>query len=82
MHIGVDWGGTKIEAIGLDPRGTELARVRQDTPRGDYEASIRLICDLIARIEAETGRTGSIGIGLPGSVDPRTGSPRGPALPG
>jgi len=77
MHIGVDWGGTKIEAIGLDPEGVELARVRQDTPRGDYQACIRLIRDLVDRIEADAGRTGSVGIGLPGSVDPRTGIAKG-----
>jgi fructokinase len=77
MHIGVDWGGTKIEAIGLDFDGIELARVRQDTPRGDYWACIRLIRDLVDRIEADTGRTGSVGIGLPGSVDPRRGIAKG-----
>ena len=77
MHIGVDWGGTKIEAIGLDHEGVELARVRQDTPRGDYRACIAMIRDLVRRIEVDTGRTGSVGIGLPGSVDPRTGIAKG-----
>ena len=39
LHIGIDWGGTKIEAIGLDRDGRELARERRDTPRGDYSAA-------------------------------------------
>src|SRR5690349_12561007 len=77
MLIGVDWGGTKIETIGLAFDGRELARTRQDTPRGDYRACLAMIADQIARVEAETGLTGTIGIGLPGSVDPRTGIAKG-----
>jgi predicted NBD/HSP70 family sugar kinase len=76
-HVGVDRGGTRIEAIGPDPEGVELARVRQDSPRPDYRACISRIRDLVRRIEAGTGRTGSVGIGLPGSVDPRTGIAKG-----
>ena len=41
MLIGVDWGGTKIEAIALGTDGGELARLRQETPRHDYEAASR-----------------------------------------
>jgi predicted NBD/HSP70 family sugar kinase len=38
MKIGVDWGGTKIEAVLIDPQnGTEVNRVRVDSPQGDYE---------------------------------------------
>lgn len=36
MLVGVDWGGTKIEVIALDPDGFELARVRAATPWSDY----------------------------------------------
>ena len=36
LRIGIDVGGTKIEAIGLDERGEALARLRLPTPRGDY----------------------------------------------
>ena len=43
MRIGVDLGGTKIEAIALDAAGGELLRRRIATPRGDYEATIRAI---------------------------------------
>jgi fructokinase len=41
MYIGIDWGGTKMEVIGLDAGGAELIRHRIPTPREDYDASIR-----------------------------------------
>ncbi|HEX4766811.1 MAG TPA: ROK family protein [Lichenihabitans sp.] len=72
MLIGIDWGGTKIEGIALAPDGAELGRVRQDTPRHDYLGCIRTIVALVERLEAEAGRRGSIGIGIPGSLDPVT----------
>jgi hypothetical protein len=37
MLVGVDWGGTKIEAIALEPDGRSIARLREETPRSDYE---------------------------------------------
>jgi len=77
MLIGVDWGGTKIEAAALDDDGAVLLRRRADTPRSDYEACLRLIADLVAQIEATTGASGSVGVGLPGSLDPRTGIAKG-----
>ena len=40
MRIGVDVGGTKIEAIALDAKGTELQRIRTATPKGEYEGTI------------------------------------------
>jgi fructokinase len=70
MLIGIDWGGSKIEGIALDYSGAELIRMREDTPRHDYEGCIRVIRDLIARIEDATGEMGSIGIGIPGSLEP------------
>ena len=38
MRIGIDLGGTKIEAIALDDQGNTLQRRRVDTPRDDYNA--------------------------------------------
>ncbi len=72
MLIGIDWGGTKIEGVALTPAGKELVRVREDTPRHDYHGCIRLIGDLIARIETETGQSGPVGIGIPGSLEPKS----------
>ncbi len=73
MRIGIDLGGTKIEAIGLSEDGAELARIRVPTPRHDYEGSLRLMCELVHRIERETGRQGTVGVGGPGAISPLTG---------
>ncbi|MBG1230750.1 ROK family protein [Aestuariivirga litoralis] len=70
MLIGIDWGGTKIESVALDATGKELLRLRQDTPRHDYDGCIRIIKEMIDKLEAETDQTGSIGIGIPGSLEP------------
>jgi fructokinase len=75
--IGVDWGGTKIEALAMRPDGSEIARIRKDTPAGDYEACVRMVADLALAVEAKAGGKGSIGIGIPGSVDPRSGIAKG-----
>jgi fructokinase len=72
IQIGVDFGGTKIEAAALGRDGAFVARVRAPNP-GSYDASIRTVCELIASIESEAGAKGTVGIGAPGSVSPRTG---------
>lgn len=72
LRIGLDWGGTKIEAIVLDREGRERARRRVSTPR-DYDASIATGRDLVLAVEAEVGGKGTVGIGLPGSPSPATG---------
>lgn len=72
IQIGVDFGGTKIEAAALDADGEFLARLREPNP-GDYDAAIRVVVDLIKRVEAEAGGQGTFGIGGPGSISPRTG---------
>src|SRR5687768_316157 len=77
MLIGVDWGGTKIEAIAMTEEGEELVRLREPTPRSDYEGCVRLIAGLVERVEAQSGATGPVGVGLPGSLDPRSGRAKG-----
>src|ERR1700749_4313563 len=73
MRIGVDMGGTKIEAIALDAKGRELKRVRVPTPRGDYAGTIAAVKALIAELETATKRVGSVGVGIPGTVVALTG---------
>ncbi|MGF7179649.1 fructokinase [Tunturiibacter psychrotolerans] len=73
MRIGIDLGGTKIEALAIDDRGAELARHRVDTPRDDYEATIKAMVALVHRMEAETGKTGTVGAGIPGTISRVTG---------
>lgn len=69
MRIGVDLGGTKTEAIALDDDGTVRDRRRVATPRA-YEASVDAIVALVHDVERATGRRGSVGIGIPGAVQP------------
>ncbi|MFZ3176878.1 MAG: ROK family protein [Methylovirgula sp.] len=73
MRIGVDLGGTKIEAIALTENGSIAARRRQPTPCGDYGAILKAIGDLILDLETEVGEKGSIGVAMPGSLSPKTG---------
>ncbi len=73
MRIGIDLGGTKIEALAIDKAGMELLRYRIDTPRDDYQATIMAMAGLVLRIEQETGTRGSVGAGIPGSISSRTG---------
>lgn len=70
MLIGIDWGGTKIEGVAMEDDGTELLRIREQTPRGDYDGCLSLVRDVVARLEQETSRTGTVGIGIPGSLEP------------
>jgi fructokinase len=67
MRIGVDLGGTKIEAIALDG-AREVVRKRVPTPRGDYGATI----DAVASLVREIGE-GTVGIGIPGALSRVTG---------
>src|SRR3954447_9799545 len=73
MRIGIDWGGTKIEAIALSDTGAVLARKRIVTPQHDYEACIAAATQLVREIEASLGQTGTLGIGIPGAISPATG---------
>jgi fructokinase len=73
IRIGIDVGGTKIEALAIDNDGVELARYRVDTPREDYPGTIAAMIGLVRRLEEETGRTGTVGAGIPGSISRITG---------
>ena len=73
MRIGIDLGGTKIEAVALDADDRELARLRVATPQGDYGATLAAVAALVADIERATGRRGTVGLGTPGALSPATG---------
>ncbi|MEO8526272.1 MAG: ROK family protein [Caldimonas sp.] len=72
-RIGVDVGGTKIEAIALDADGRELARKRVASPSSDYRAMVEAVRRLVADLEAGLGRTATVGIGTPGALSLATG---------
>lgn len=73
IRIGVDFGGTKIEAAALDADGRFQARVRAPTPRG-YEAGLQAVRELVDEAERQAGaKAPRIGVGGPGSPSPATG---------
>jgi fructokinase len=79
-RIGVDLGGTKIEAVALDAQGAMRVRRRVAAPRDDYGATLAAIAALVAAVERELGiaaGTASVGVGTPGSRSPRNGLLRG-----
>ncbi|HKF71547.1 MAG TPA: ROK family protein [Stellaceae bacterium] len=73
IRIGIDLGGTKIEAAALDRQGVIRFRRRVPTPTGDYPGTIRVIRELVAALEGELRESGTVGIGIPGAISPATG---------
>lgn len=77
IRIGVDFGGTKIEAAALDAEGRFQARVRTPSPK-DYGAGLEAVRALVAEAERQAGAAAArVGVGGPGSVSPKTGLMRG-----
>jgi fructokinase len=73
MKIGIDWGGTKIEAIAIDSKdGSELNRIRIDSPKDNYIEIIKAVVNLVKDISKDE-KDFSVGIGMPGSLHPDTG---------
>ncbi len=73
MKVGIDWGGTKIEGIVLEPStGKELLRKRVDAPKDKYVEIINKVCELITDISSKYNNF-TVGIGMPGSLHPKTG---------
>ena len=72
IRIGVDFGGTKIEAAALDAEGRFQARVRGATPP-TYAERLEATRELVAEAERQAGvKALRIGVGGPGS--PNRGS--------
>ena len=73
MRIGIDLGGTKIEAVALDEAGTVLFRKRVATPAGDYEGTLAAIAGLVGEVESALRMRATVGVGTPGSISPFSG---------
>jgi fructokinase len=72
MKIGIDWGGTKIEAIAIDSKdGSEVNRIRVDSPKDSYKEIISAVVNLIKDISKDE-KDFTVGIGMPGSLHPDT----------
>ncbi|MGC9456947.1 MAG: ROK family protein [Halothiobacillaceae bacterium] len=72
-RMGVDLGGTKIEAAVLDTSGEILLRRRVPTPQGDYAGTVEALASLVEQLESEAGERCTVGVGTPGTVSPATG---------
>jgi fructokinase len=72
-RIGVDLGGTKIEAAAVDAAGSVYRRRRLPTPVGDYGATIETIAALVFTLERDLGASATVGIGIPGAISPASG---------
>lgn len=76
MRIGVDLGGTKIEAVVLNAQGAIVWRDRLPTPQGDYAGTIDTVVRLLAAAVASLGPAAEhcpVGVGVPGALSPFTG---------
>ena len=73
FRIGIDLGGSKIEAAAIDPTGRIGARRRIATPAGDYDATVAAMAGLVAALESEIGAAAPVGIGIPGTLVAATG---------
>ena len=74
LRVGVDLGGTKIEAFAVDGDTAVRARRRVPTPRHDYAATLDAITALVSALETEAGGgRASVGVGIPGAISPATG---------
>jgi fructokinase len=73
LRLGVDLGGTKIEAAALDPGGRELLRKRVPTPHAGYDIALQTLAEFIAGMEREAGERCNVGVGMPGTIAPRSG---------
>jgi fructokinase len=72
LRIGIDLGGTKIEGIVLES-SREVTRLRVPTPRDDYDATIAGIVSVVGELESRARGTGTVGVGIPGTISPSTG---------
>jgi fructokinase len=74
--LGIDLGGTKLEAALFDAAGHELWRRRTATPAGDYAATLRAVVQAASDARTAAAQAGfaappTIGIGTPGAEDDR-----------
>ena len=79
MRMGVDLGGTKIEAIMIDHEGSELLRNRIAAPQNNYKTTLKAIQSLVQETEKASGHQAGatekipLGVGIPGTISPVTG---------
>lgn len=72
MRLGIDLGGTKIEAAIIDDSGLFVCRERVSTPK-EYGDILKAISGLTETVSEQHGYTGPVGICTPGSMSKKTG---------
>lgn len=72
VRIGIDLGGTKIEATVMDDEGVLHGRYRIPTPANDYAATLAGITQMITRLQ-QSYNCRSVGIATPGAMSAVTG---------
>ncbi|WP_226532225.1 ROK family protein [Microbacterium paraoxydans] len=76
IRVGLDVGGTKIDAVAVDASGDIIGRLRRPTGWGE-DAVVESIVASVTALADEAGvpisRIGSVGIGIPGLVDAEAG---------
>src|SRR5580700_8327337 len=73
MRLGIDLGGTKIEAVALDPAGGVVWRRRIPAPRGQYTATLDALVEMVMLAERAVSGPLKVGVGIPGAISPATG---------
>ena len=73
MRLGVDIGGTKIAVVVLDATGAERVRRRVEYASRDYGPAFDLLVQEVLEAEKQAGERCSVGVGMPGYIDPQTG---------
>lgn len=71
-RIGIDLGGTKIDAVVINGDGAVRFEKRVPTPRS-YDAILAAIAILVREARLQAAKDATIGIGAPGSASPGTG---------
>ena len=72
-RIGIDLGGTKIEAVLLDASGAVVRTLRAKTPRDDYDGTLERVRTFVAELEVGLDSAATVGVGTPGAISPATG---------
>ncbi len=75
-RIGIDLGGTKTEAILLDPTGAVRYRQRVPTLQ-NYDSIVTCIATLVQAAEAGLDAPASVGVGIPGCISLASGLVKG-----
>lgn len=73
MRYGFDIGGTKIELAVFNDQLEKQYSERVETPKESYEEWLNTIVRLVHKADEMFQCQGTVGLGIPGFVNPATG---------